>query len=153
MGGPRKATAPKVTTTPAPETAVFPDPVTTDTPVPVVPVEGTDAQTPAPGADGTASADRSAPDPATPDPVTPDPVTPDTTPTPEPAPAAPTSPDTAVAAVPAAEPVDTTEIVMNIAITGTVDGESWPAPGGAIALPTAEAERYVRLGYAHFPEK
>ncbi|UUE19329.1 hypothetical protein [Microbacterium sp. J1-1] len=80
MGGPRKAQAPKVTTTPAPETA--PDEVD-------------------------ASGDA----------------------------------------------VDTVVIVMNIAITGTVDGESWPAPGGEITLPTAEAERYVRLGYARFPEK
>lgn len=148
MGGPRKATAPKVTATPAPETAVVPDPDTTGTPVPVVPVADGDAQTPAPGADTTASVDGTTPDPVTPDPVTPDPVEPD------PVTPAPTStPEAAEADDPAEESVDVTEIVMNIAITGTVDGVPWPAPGGEISLPTAEAERYVSLGYAHFPEE
>ena len=143
MGGPRKATAPKVTTTPTPETAVVPDPDATGTPVPVVPVADGETQTLPPGADGTAPAGD----------VTPDPATPDFTPTPAATPAAPTSPDTADAGAPAEELADVTEIVMNIAITGTVDGTPWPAPGGAISLPTAEAERYVRLGYARFPEE
>lgn len=51
-----------------------------------------------------------------------------------------------------AEPAELTVIAMNITITGSVDGQEWPARGGEIALPTAEAERYVRLGYAHLPE-
>lgn len=49
------------------------------------------------------------------------------------------------------EPVDVEPktVVMQIAITGTRDGEPWPRPGEEITLPADEADRMVRLGYAH----
>jgi hypothetical protein len=44
--------------------------------------------------------------------------------------------------------VEPTTVVMQIAITGTRDGEPWPRPGEEITLPADEADRMVRLGYA-----
>ena len=36
---------------------------------------------------------------------------------------------------------------MNIAISGTRNGDAWPPAGGSITLPAAEAQGYIDLGY------
>lgn len=88
--------------------------------------------------------------------VVPDPVPADP-PAGEPAdaeqPAEQTETETETEPEPEPEPVEgELTIVMKIAITGTRNGEPWPAVGGEISLPAEEAERYVQLGYAHLPE-
>ena len=45
------------------------------------------------------------------------------------------------------EPGDVLEVVMNIAISGTRNGDAWPPAGGSITLPAAEAQGYIDLGY------
>ena len=39
-------------------------------------------------------------------------------------------------------------IVMMVAISGSHDGEPWPARGQEVTLPRIDAEEYLRLGYA-----
>ncbi|ONI62628.1 hypothetical protein CSIV_14225 [Microbacterium sp. CSI-V] len=39
-------------------------------------------------------------------------------------------------------------VQMLVAITGTRDGEKWPAVGGVISLPADEAAGYIANGYA-----
>lgn len=39
-------------------------------------------------------------------------------------------------------------VTMRIAISGLRDGAPWPAVGGDITVPAAEAEQLVALGYA-----
>ncbi|MFG6277929.1 hypothetical protein [Microbacterium sp. 5K110] len=37
---------------------------------------------------------------------------------------------------------------MLITISGSRDGEPWPAAGGVVTLPAAEAAQYIAIGYA-----
>lgn len=39
------------------------------------------------------------------------------------------------------------KVKMLVQITGTRNGKRWPAPGGTVDLPAAEAEKYCRQGY------
>lgn len=65
------------------------------------------------------------------------------------APTTPTPPVPDVSEVPDEGDV---EVEMLISITGTRNGEKWPAPGGAITLPADEAAQYVANGYARLAE-
>lgn len=39
-------------------------------------------------------------------------------------------------------------VAMTVQITGTRDGRDWPAPGGVIDVPEAEAADLIRAGLA-----
>ena len=43
---------------------------------------------------------------------------------------------------------DEVTIVMMVTVTGTHDGQPWPARGQEVTLPRVDAEECLRLGYA-----
>lgn len=65
------------------------------------------------------------------------------------APTAPAQPERDTSDVPYEGHV---EVVMLVGITGTRNGEKWPAVGGTVALPADEAAQYIANGYARLPE-
>lgn len=69
------------------------------------------------------------------------------TPAPEVEAAADAKPSTADAEAPEVE-ADEVAIVMMVTVSGTHDGEPWPGRGQPVTLPRADAEEYLRLGYA-----
>lgn len=65
---------------------------------------------------------------------------------------APTTPVTPVPDTSEVPDEGEVEVVMLIAVTGTRNGEKWPAIGESIALPADEAAQYIANGYARLPE-
>lgn len=66
----------------------------------------------------------------------------------EPEQAEPEQPEPAEPEPDAAEPAGEVTVIVKVAITGTRNGEPWPAVGEPFVLPAAEAEQYILLGYA-----
>lgn len=72
-------------------------------------------------------------------------------PIPTPADIAPTEPDAPAETAPPA--LDTLDVVMKVQISGTRNGEDWPAPGQIITLSKAEAATLLAHRMATLPPK
>jgi hypothetical protein len=50
------------------------------------------------------------------------------------------------------EPAEDVEVIVSAYVSGTRDGEPWPAIGESLTLPADEAEAYLKFGYVRLPE-